>query len=302
MRDPYDTLGVPRNASAEVIKKAYRKLARQHHPDSSPDNPRAEDRFKDLSTAYGILSDAKKRSSYDRGEIDAMGNPVAGQRSYRPGGPGGHGGQGRSRNPFDDFFKRRNTHRSTGLRINGSDVSYSLKVDFLDAALGANKTVSMTNGKHLAVKIPPGTKSAQVLRLKGQGMKGIGGGKSGDAHVEIIVKSDSLYRLEGDDIHMDLPISLPEAILGACIEVPTIHGTVKLNIPKGASSGTALRLKGKGIENKKKKSKGNQVVTLKIVLPKSPNKELTDFIEKWADKHDYDVRGVGLQKKGAKTD
>jgi len=294
MRDPYDTLGVPRNASAAVIKTAYRKLARQHHPDTAPNNPKSEDRFKELSTAYNILSDAKKRGSYDRGEIDAMGNPVAGPRMYQSSGPGR---QGRARSPFDDFFKRRNNHRSGSLRVDGSDVSYSLKVDFLDAALGSNKTVSMTNGKRLAVSVPPGTKNAQVLRLKGQGMDGIGGGKSGDAHVEIIVKPDDLYRQEGDDIHLDLPISLPEAILGARIEVPTIHGSVKMNIPKGANSGTALRLKGKGIENKKKKSKGNQVVTLKVMLPKDADKELTDFIEKWAKKNDYDVRGVGLKTK-----
>jgi len=218
---------------------------------------------------------------------------------YRPGGPGA---QGRSRSPFDDFFKRRNTHRSSSLKVDGSDVSYSLKVDFLDAALGANKTVSMTNGKRLAVSIPPGTKNAQVLRLKGQGMDGIGGGKSGDAHVEIIVKPDDLFVQNGDDIHLELPISLPEAVLGARIEVPTIHGSVKLNIPKGANSGTALRLKGKGIENKKNKTKGNQVVTLKVVLPKDEDKELTDFIEKWADKNDYDVRGVGQKAKNAKAD
>lgn len=294
MRDPYDTLGVPRNASAEAIKKAYRKLARQHHPDSAPGNAKSEDRFKDLSTAYDILSDAKKRGSYDRGEIDAKGNPVAGPRMRRPG--------GRSHNPFDDFFKRRSSHRSSNLKVNGSDVSYSLKVDFLDAALGSNKTVSMTNGKRLAVSIPPGTKNAQVLRLKGQGMDGIGGGKSGDAHVEIIVKPDDLYVQNGDDIHLELPISLPEAVLGASIEVPTIHGSVKLNIPKGANSGTALRLKGKGIENKKKKSKGNQVVTLKVVLPKGEDKELVDFVKKWADKNDYDVRGMGLKAKDAKAD
>jgi DnaJ-class molecular chaperone len=293
MRDPYDTLGVPRNASADAIKKAYRKLAREHHPDSAPNNPKAEDRFKDLSTAYDILSDSKKRASYDRGEIDATGNPVRGGRGHHPGG-GAH--RTRHRSPFDDFFKRRGARQNTGLKIDGSDVSYSLKVDFLDAALGANKTVSMTNGKRLAVTVPPGTRNAQVLRLKGQGMDGIGGGKNGDAHVEIIVKPDDLYSQDGDNIHMDLPISLPEAVLGASFEVPTIHGAVKLNIPAGANTGTVMRLKGKGIENKKKKSKGNQFVTLKVVLPKTEDKELSDFVKKWAKKNEYDVRGVGLKK------
>ena len=298
MRDPYDTLGVPRNASADAIKKAYRKLAREHHPDSSPNNPKAEDRFKDLSTAYDILSDSKKRASYDRDEIDATGNPVRGGHARYP---GGGGQRTRHRSPFDDFFKRHGARQNAGLRIDGSDVSYSLKVNFLDAALGANKTVSMTNGKRLAVTVPPGTRNAQVLRLKGQGMDGIGGGKNGDAHVEIIVKPDDLYRQEGDDIHMGLPISLPEAVLGASVEVSTIHGPVKLNIPTGSNTGTVMRLKGKGVENKKKKSKGNQFVTLKVVLPKNENNELSDFVRKWAQNNDYDVRGVELKSKSGEA-
>jgi len=294
MRDPYDTLGVARNASAQAIKKAYRKLARELHPDSSPDNPKAEDRFKDLSTAYDIISDEDKRGRYDRGEIDAMGNTVNHRRSQHP---GGYNQRGRAHNPFEDFFKRQGTRRNNSLRIDGSDVSYSLKVDFIDAALGANKTVSMTNGKRLAVSIPAGTKNAQVLRLKGQGMDGIGGGKNGDAHVEILVKPDELFRRDGDDVHVELPVSLPEVVLGASIEVPTIHGPVKLNIKAGSNTGNILRLKGKGIENKKKKTKGNQFVTLKVVLPKTHDKELIDFATKMADKNDYDVRGVGLKPK-----
>ncbi len=294
MRDPYDTLGVPRNATAEVIKKTYRKLARQHHPDSAPNNTKSEDRFKELSTAYNLLSDARKRSSYDRGEIDAMGNPLASPRMHRS---GRGASQGRFTSPFDDFFKRRNNPRSSGLKVDGSDVSYSLKVDFPDAALGSNKTVIMTNGKRLAVSIPPGTKNTQILRLKGQGMDGIGGGKSGDAHVEIIVKSDNLYVQKGDDIHMNLSISLPEAVIGRVIEVPTIHGAVKLSIPAGSNTGTVMRLKYKGIENKKKRTKGNQFVTLQVVLPTKQDKELTSFVRKWADKNEYDVRAVGLKSK-----
>lgn len=295
MRDPYDTLGVARNASADEIKRAYRKLARELHPDSAPDDPKAEDRFKDLSTAYDILSDSKKRGRYDHGEIDAAGNPVAGGRARRPGGAGFN--SRRAGNPFDDFFKRRTAHQKSNIKIDGSDVSYTLKVKFLDAALGANKTVSMTNGKRLNVTIPPGTRNEQVLRLRGQGMDGIGGGKNGDAHVEIIVEPDDLFRQVGDDIHMDLPITLPEAILGGSVEVPTIHGTVKLNIPEGSNTGTVMRLKEKGIKNPKKDTKGSQLVTLKVVLPKKLDKDLSDFIRKWTKKNDYDVRGVGLKAK-----
>lgn len=291
MKDPYETLGVARNASATDIKKAYRKLARELHPDSSPNNPKAEDRFKDLSTAYGIISDEVTRVRYDRGEIDAMGNETNQRRGQRP---SGFNQRQRGYSPFEDFFKRQGPR---SLKIDGSDVSYSLKVDFIDVALGANKKVSMTNGKRLAVSIPAGTKNAQILRLKGQGMDGIGGGKNGDAHVEILYQTDKLYRRNGDDLHVELPVSLPEAVLGTNIEVPTIHGPVKLNVKAGSNTGNILRLKGKGIQNKSKKINGNQFVTLKVVLPKTHDKQLIDFVTKWVDENDYDVREVGLKTK-----
>ena len=185
---------------------------------------------------------------------------------------------------FEDFFKR----NKAGLKINGSDVSYSLNVDFLDVALGTNKTVCMTNGKNLAISIPAGTKKGQILRLKGQGMDGIGGGKNGDAHVEVIYQDDEFYRREGNNLHVEVAVTLQEALLGAIIEVPTIHGPVKLNIKAGSNTGNILRLKGKGIHNKK--TSGDQFVTLKVVLPRVPDKELTKFVTKWANKNNYEVR------------
>lgn len=297
MRDPYDVLGVSRDASAGIIKKAYRQLARTHHPDSAGKSKKSDDRFKQLSMAYEILSDKKKKASYDRGEIDAQGNPV----HQRGGGTSGGGGS-RRHSPFDDFFNRRNTRKTSGLKINGSDVSYSLKVDFLDAARGANKHVSMTNGKRLAVAIPPGTTDGQTLRLKGQGTEGVGGGRNGDAHVDIIVANDPLFRMQGKNILLELPVSLSEAVLGDRLEVPTIHGTLKVNVPKGSNTGTVLRLKGKGVKGVKGKADGNQLVTLKVVLPKKPDKEFTEFIEKWSENNDYDVRGVGMKPKKQDAD
>lgn len=290
MRNPYKTLGVARNASADDIKKAYRKLARELHPDSSPNNPKAEERFKDLSTAYDIISDEDRRGRYDRGEIDATGNAVNQRHGQRQ---SGFNQRQRSYSPFEDFIKR----HKTGLKINGSDVSYSLKVDFIDAALGANKTVSMTNGKRIAVFIPAGTKNEQILRLKGQGMDGKGGGKNGDAHVEILYQTDKLYRRDGDDLHVELPISLQEAILGTNIEVPTIHGPVKLNVKAGSNTGNILRLKGKGIHNKNKLTNGSQFIILKVVLPETIDKQLFDFVTKWADKNDYVVRDASLRSR-----
>ena len=294
MRDPYEILGVARNASATDIKKAYRKLAREVHPDSSPNNPKAEDRFKDLSTAYDIISNEDRRGRYDRGEIDAVGKTVNHRRGQRR---GSYNQREPGYSPFEDFFKRQSTRRNTGMKIDGSDVSYSLKVDLIDVALGANKTVSMTNGKRLAVSSPAGTKDAQILRLKGQGMDGIGGGKKGDAHVEILCQTDKLFRRDGDDLHVELAVSLPEAVLGTSVEVQTIHGPVKLNVKAGSNTGNILRLKGKGIQNKNSKIKGNQFVTLKVILPKTHDKQLVDFVTRWADKNDYDVRGVGLKSK-----
>ncbi len=299
MKDPYTVLSVARNASGDDIKKAYRKLARELHPDSAPGNPKAEDRFKDLSTAYEILSNAKKRASYDNGDIDATGNPVArdGRRAHPRSSPNGAKGH-----PFEDFFKRHTMNRTAGLKINGSDVSYSLKVDFLDAAGGAEKNVSMTNGKRLVVKIPPGTNDRQVLRLKGQGMEGVGGGINGDAHVEIIINPDTLYSSKGNDVLMEFPVTLQEAILGGRAEVPTIHGPVNVTIPKGSNTGTVLRLKGKGIKKAKAKSPGDQLVSLKILLPEKPDTALTEFVEKWAKDNDYDVRGMGLKPNKAEAD
>jgi len=290
MQNPYKVLGVPRRATQSEIKQAYRKLARELHPDSAPDDPKAEDRFKEVSAAYELLSDPEKRGRHDNGEFEPS-------HARRPGWTGARAGGNRwkkGRNPFEDFFRQRADKEKAAAKINGANVSYSLKVDFLDAAQGTKTRVKMANGRKLDVTVPPGTTDGQTLRLKGQGLSGLGGGANGDALVEIEVMPHPFFRREGKDIHVELPVTLTEAVSGGKIETPTIDGNVTLSVPAGSNTGSVLRLKGKGLANGSGKAKenqrGNQYVTLKVVLPKNPDKELRDFVEKWGAKNAYTVR------------
>ncbi len=270
MKDPYKVLGIGRNTGQGGVKAAYRKLARDLHPDRSPDDPKAEEKFKTLSAAYALLSDPDKRARYDRGEIDAEGNP------RHMGSPRRGAGKRAGGSPFDDFFRGRQKRWGQGLKIKGADITYTLGVDFLDAARGATKRVSMANGKTLDVVIPPGTRDGQTLRLKGQGTMGLGGGPAGDALVEIQVVPHPLFKRQGDNIHVDLPVSLPEAVLGGKVEAPTIDGPVSVTVPAGSNTGTKLRLKGKGLWRSAKK-RGDQYVTLQVVLPRKKDKDLEHF-------------------------
>jgi DnaJ-class molecular chaperone len=320
MRDPYDVLGVRRDASAEDIKRSYRKLAKSLHPDLNPGKPEIERRFKEVSAAYDLLSDAAKRAKFDRGEIDAQGNPRA-EHAYReawgrrgrgraPGGPGGgaagfgdafeHGGGfGGGFDPgaiFEEILGRRRGHA----RARGEDVAYALTVDFLDAALGAKRRVTLANGQTLDVAIPPGTESGQALRLKGKGEPGLNGGPAGDALIQVTVAPHPLFRREGADIHLDAPVTLQEALLGASIEVPTIDGRVAVKLPKGANTGTRLRLKGRGVpqgQGAKAGARGDQYVTLKVMLPDPPDAALDRFVEDWAkNRRDNPRQGPGWKK------
>lgn len=283
MRDPYEVLGISRRASQDEIKRAFRKLAREIHPDSDPDNPWAEDEFKELNAAYDLLSDPDKRAAFDRGEIDPLGNKRGRRRAA------GAGTGARGKRPFEQFFRQREKRQRSGIKVKGADVEYALKIDFLDAARGTTKRVGMTTGKHLDVRVPPGTRDGQMLRLKGQGMPGIGGGGAGDALVEIAVEPHPHFRLEGQDVHSDLSVSVPEAVSGAKVETPTIDGTVSITVPAGSNTGTVLRLRGKGIENGNG-SHGDHYVTLQVVLPPTSDAEFRAFVEKWAAKSSYDVR------------
>jgi DnaJ-class molecular chaperone len=284
MRNPYETLGVPRNASPEQIKRAFRKLARDRHPDRHPDDPDAEDAFKEISAAYDVLSDPVQRARFDRGEIDATG---AVRRRKASSSARWHG-----KSPFERFFARDaeapGGAGAAGIKVDGADVTYTLRATFMEAARGTTKRVSLTNAARLDVAVPAGTRNGQGLRLKGQGMNGIGGGKPGDALIEMIVDPHPLFISDGSDIRIEVPVTLQEAILGSRITVPTIDGNVAMSVPAGSNTGTVLRLRGKGLANGNER--GDQYVKLRVVLPQKPDKALSDFISRWAAENDYDVR------------
>ncbi len=287
----YSILGIGQQATPGEIKSAFRQLARDKHPDADPDNPRAEDAFKDISRAYAILSDPKQRASYDRGEIDEHGTA---RRHSAHSSAAGQARQHRA-NPFDEFFRRRQRADSTqarSVRVDGSDVSYSLRIDFMEAAHGATKHVSMTTGKRLKVTIPAGTRHEQVLRLKGQGMGGVGGGKDGDALVEILVDDHDQFRIEGDNILLDLPVTLREAVLGGPIQAPTVDGPVNVTVPPNANTGTTLRLRGKGAKKSSGNGRGDQLVRLQVMLPTKPDAALGDFVRDWKPAAGYNPRKI----------
>ncbi|MEK7246141.1 MAG: DnaJ C-terminal domain-containing protein [Pseudomonadota bacterium] len=285
MKDPYAVLGLRRGASAEEIKASYRRLARELHPDRRPDDARAEEKFKHIGAAYALLSDPEKRARYDLGEVDASGAPRARRGASSP---SGAAAASERRNPFDRFFRERTAH-AAGIKVNGANVDYTLKIEFIEAARGAVKRVSMAHGKRLKVTIPPGTRAGQVLRLRGQGMPGLGGGATGDALVEIAVEPHPVFRADGDDIRAELPVTFGEAVLGGRAEVETIDGPVVVTIPEGANAGTILRLKGKGLA-KGADRRGDHYAVLKIVLPSRPDPDLVEFVRAWNVRRPYKVR------------
>lgn len=306
-KDLYQTLGVARGASAAEIKKAYRKLAKANHPDTHAGDAAALARFKDVSAAYTILSDDEQRGRYDRGEIDADGQPQAppgfdprgfGGGGFNPGAGGfGSSGGGGTRFEFGgdagDLFSELFGGRAGGSPFGGdprqsfgraappkgADVAYRLSVPFVDAATLKTQRISLQNGKTLDLKLPAGFESGRQVRMGGQGEPGPGG--AGDALVTLDVAPHRFMHRDGDDIRLDLPVRLAEAVLGAKVKVPTPDGPVMLGVPAGATSGRTLRLRGRGF-TRADGSRGDLLATVEIDIP-ADDAELRAFAERWPD-------------------
>jgi DnaJ-class molecular chaperone len=304
--DPYSTLGVARGASEKEIKSAYRKLAKELHPDTNKDNPKASERFSEVTRAYDLLSDKDKRARFDRGEIDADGNPASPfGAGFGGGGFGGARGGQRGFSPEDlqgfgdaegldlgDLFEglfggragmgggasRAGAQRRAPPR-KGANINYRLKVPFVDAATRADQRITLADGKTIDLKLPAGVEDGTQMRLGGKGEAGPGG--AGDALVTIAVERHPFFRREGDDVRLELSVTLDEAVRGAKVKVPTVDGPVMLTVAPGSSSGKVLRLKGKGF-SKKSGQRGDQLVTLEIDLPDDAS-ELAKRLDGWTD-------------------
>lgn len=304
MKSPYEIIGVQDKASAAEIQKAYRELAKKFHPDLHPEDKDAEDRFKEISAAYSLLSDPEKRAQYDRGEIDESGaerRERSFYREYADGHAGERyapfGGDGTGSYSAEDIFAEvfgqyAEGRQGSKFQLRGADISYTLRCPFLDAVNGTTIPVELPDGRTLNVVVPKGTRDRQTLRLKGQGMPGISGGAAGDAFIEVHVEPHAFFSRKDENIHMTLPVTLKEAVLGGKVRVPTIDGTVDLNVPEGSNTGTTLRLRGKGIARSGGAGHGDQYVTLKVVLPAEPGEELKEFLRNWSPAEAGDVRAA----------
>lgn len=303
MKDPYDILGVAKDADDKSVQAAYRKLAKKYHPDLNPGNREAEETFKDVSAAYDLLGDADKRKRFDAGEIDASGAERPEHQYYRSYGDSDAGSKYYGQEGFanaedlEDFLAKAfggtqgfgSGPGGAGYRARGSDVSYSLRISFMEAAQGTSKRIGMPDGKTLDVSIPEGTENPQTLRLSGQGNPGYGGGPNGDAYIEVHVAPHAYFERKDNNIHVEVPVTLKEAALGGKIDVPTVHGPVSMTVPKGSNTGTTLRLKDKGLKSSQG-NVGHQYVRLKVVLPNEGDPALETFLKDWDEPVGYDPR------------
>jgi len=305
MRDPYNVLGVTKTASAEEVKKAYRRLAKKYHPDHNKTDPKAKEKFAEINSAYEIVGDEKQRGAFDRGEIDANGKPrgfnFENATSGRSGagfehfefntGPGGRRGGFDPADIFADLFGGAGggAGRRGAETPRGEDVTATLSVGLAEAVHGTRSRVVLPTAKMLDVDVPAGIEDGQQIRLKGQGRAGAGG--SGDAIVTVQITPHPQFKIDGRDLRLELPVTLYEAVLGGRVEAPTLDGMVELKVPPGSSSGRTLRLRGKGLPAKTKGDPaGDLLVMLKIVLPEAEDAELVELMRRWRDDKPYDPR------------
>jgi DnaJ-class molecular chaperone len=301
--DPYTTLGVKKDATQDEIQKAYRRLAKKLHPDLNPGNKVAEEKFKEVSAAYDLLGDPDKRARFDRGEIDASGMERPRQQYYRDFADQDGWSAYTNSSGFSDFGDYAGTEDilseifgrqgRAARRRRGQDVRYHLDLSFLDAVNGGKQSIVLPDGTTLEVNIPPGTRDGQILRLRGKGRPAAGDGQPGDALIEISVQPHPYFTSKGDDIYLDLPISLKEAVLGAKVRVPTPGGAVTVAVPKWSNTGRVLRLKGRGVP-RPDGSKGDEYVTLKLMLPQKPDSKLEAFVAGWQPAEDSPRQSMGV--------
>ncbi len=299
-KTPYEVLGLAKTATDAEIKKAYRKLAKELHPDLTGNDPAKAERFKAVSAAYDLLHDTEKRRRYDAGEIDASGQERPQQQYYRQYAENDPSGRYEFEGGFDDLgdlFKNAFGGRARGagfgagggggfanMKMRGQDRHFHMEIPFLQAIEGGKHPVTLPEIGRVDISIPAGIADGQTLRLSGKGEPGVNGGPAGDALITITVAADPVFSREGDDIHMELPISIDEAVLGGPVEVPIPGGRVRLKVPANASSGKVMRLRGKGVKG------GDLLVTLKVVLPETEDPSLTEAVKAWRAKHAYDPR------------
>lgn len=306
--DPYGALGLTKTATAADIKKAYRRIAKESHPDLHPGDTEAETRFKAASAAYELLKDPQTRDRFDKGEIDASGAEKPDRHFYKeytekPGhsyySSQGFDDFGDANDIFAEILRQRGGRSGAGVhqagggfKARGDDLRFTMEVDFLDAVRGSKQRITLPTGEPLEVTIPEGTGDGQTIRLRGKGGDGIGGreggGPRGDALVTLHVRPHKLFRREGDDIHLVLPVTIDEAVLGGRVSAPTIDGPVGLTVPEGSSSGKVLRLRGRGAKGKS--GKGDAFVELRIAMPDKVDDTLKDFMREWRKTHGYDPR------------
>ncbi len=299
--NPYKTLGVTKEASQADIKAAYRKLAKSLHPDLHPGDKTKEAAFQAITAANDIVGDVEKRKRFDAGEIDASGQEKPQRQYYRQQTGADPRGRYESQAGYEDFedlsgvfsdlfgANARARGAQQGYAAGGADVRYNLDVSFMDAAIGAKRALPLPDGSAIDLNIPAGVRDGQSLRLKGKGQAGMGGGPAGDAYIEISVQAHPVFTRDGNNIEVEVPIGFDEAILGAKIDVPTLSGKVSMSVPKGASTGQRLRLKGKGIAPAKGTA-GDLYVRLKIVTPAKTDTEMDAIAQRWRDHVTEDPR------------